>query len=194
VQGSLQSQLPCIVRIISEKEVKMNHAETETSLPWFVKAANKVTEWVALIGSFGNVLIIFAVCFEVIMRYVFDKPTIWSVEVSSYLLLLVIFTATAYTLQTDGHVRVDIITIRLPDKPRTCLSIITSFLTLLFTSIATWHAAALAFTAFSKGWEWEEWNIPIFPIYMIIPLGTLLLSCQAVAKIVLDIKALRQGG
>jgi TRAP-type C4-dicarboxylate transport system permease small subunit len=64
------------------------------------------------------------------MRYVFDMPTIWSVEVSSYLLLLVIFTATAYTLQTDGHVRVDIITIRLPEKPRTILSIITAFLTL----------------------------------------------------------------
>lgn len=173
----------------------MSHAEiSNTSVPWFVRAANKVTEWVALIGSFGNVIIIVAVCYEIFSRYLFNKPTIWSVEVSSYLLLLVIFTATAYTLQTDGHVRVDILTIRLKEKPRTYLNIITSFLTLVFTSVATWHATELAMTALNKGWEWEEWSIPIFPVYMIIPLGTLLLSVQAIARIILDIKALRQGG
>ena len=50
---------------------------------------------------------LFAV-FEAIMRGVFDRPTKWTLNLSCYLLIYIVFLSSPYAFQSHGHVLVDL--------------------------------------------------------------------------------------
>ena len=58
------------------------------------------------------------VLYEVIMRYVFDAPTIWGFKATTFLYRVHFMLGLAYTDVTDGHVEVDIFTARPNRAPR----------------------------------------------------------------------------
>jgi TRAP-type C4-dicarboxylate transport system permease small subunit len=63
-------------------------------------------------GFISGVLIVITALLatmEGILRYVFASPTSWSLDISQYLLIWVIFLATAYAFQEKTHVSVDLV-------------------------------------------------------------------------------------
>lgn len=93
----------------------------------------------ALIGrsvswlTLAMVLTYFAI---VVLRYSFDFGSIALQESVSYMHALVFMAAAAYTLQTDGHVRVDIFYSRWPVQRRALIDLLGSLLLLLPFSAA----------------------------------------------------------
>ena len=85
-------------------------------------------------GGFAFLMMVI-IGYDVVMRHVFDDPTIWADEVSCYLLVGVTFLGAAYTLRMDGHVRIETITDRLGQKTRTRLEFVTDVLSLVFLAI-----------------------------------------------------------
>jgi TRAP-type C4-dicarboxylate transport system permease small subunit len=73
------------------------------------------------LGYFSGVLALFMVAcivYDVVMRHIFNDPTIWADEVSCYLLVGITFLGAAYTLVVNGHIRVETFVERLPEKVR----------------------------------------------------------------------------
>jgi TRAP-type C4-dicarboxylate transport system permease small subunit len=109
--------------------------------------ANIITH-ISNFSAWLSVLCVFmlaaVIAVSVFSRYLFNKPILGVDEISGYLNVLIGFLALAYTLYHDRHVRVDIVTKRLPPKFRNVLEIVTTALTLLLiaafirTSWYTW--------------------------------------------------------
>ncbi len=55
------------------------------------------------------VVLMLLMVYEVVMRYVFSAPTIWSYDLSTMTLGTIFVVSIAYTLLTDSHVRVDLL-------------------------------------------------------------------------------------
>lgn len=47
---------------------------------------------------------------DVIARYIFNSPTLWADEVSSYLLIAIVFLGLAPNVRQDAHIRIDVLT------------------------------------------------------------------------------------
>ena len=75
---------------------------------------NSAMAWSAAVAI---LFMMFAISYAVMMRYVWNKPVPWIVEISSYLMLYITFLGTAWLQRKGGHVEVDLFTGRL--KPRT---------------------------------------------------------------------------
>lgn len=58
---------------------------------FFVKIVNGINRVCIYISAFFMASIAFAVFYEIIARYIFDSPTIWSNELSSYMLQFIAF-------------------------------------------------------------------------------------------------------
>nr|WP_242518733.1 TRAP transporter small permease subunit [Halochromatium roseum] len=71
-------------------------------LEWVNRAVGAVVSWLAL----AMVLMTFIV---VVLRYVFDSGSIALQESVTYMYAMLFMLGAAYTLQQDGHVRVDIL-------------------------------------------------------------------------------------
>lgn len=61
---------------------------------------------------------------ESIIRGFFARPTLWSMDISLYLLIWALFLGSAYSFQEKGHVAVDLIREKCSKKTRRILSII----------------------------------------------------------------------
>ena len=133
--------------------------------------------------GFSLIAMTLLVTASVVLRYVFRAPLLWSLEITQYLLLFSIFIAAAYTLLMEGHIKVDILLLHLPERARTITNIATSILGFAFSVVLTWQTGLLFWKSFQFHWvspSTMEFYLP--PIYAMMPLGSLFLCLAFLAK------------
>ena len=89
-----------------------------------------ITNLAAAIAGLAILLTAFMIRYEIIARSVFHSPTVWVVEISTYLLVLAGFFGMAYTMRKNGHITVDFLFSRFSRNVQRGLDIITSILSL----------------------------------------------------------------
>lgn len=133
------------------------------------------------------------VSYEVFMRYVLDAPTIWAFEMTTFLYGIHYSLGLGYTHQRDGHVSIDVITMRFSSRTRTILRIATNLAIFLPTvGLLTVWSFLYAATSWA---EWERsptsWAAPLYPFKTLMALGFLSLFLQGISKTIHDIRTLR---
>lgn len=120
-----------------------------------------------------------AVCVDVIMRYWFQSPMGWVVEVCEYLLLYVTFLGAAWLLRRHGHVRVDLVYFYLSDKSIARLKFITAIAGTVACAILFIIGCQSTIDAFIRGNpEIKTLSIPKWTLLWVIPYGSLMLTIQ----------------
>ncbi len=66
-----------------------------------------------MLAGIGVLFMSISTVYDVFVRYFLDSPTIWSTEISTYVLVGTIFFGLAYTHLTEGNVRIRILLDRL---------------------------------------------------------------------------------
>ena len=109
------------------------------ALQSIIERCGKGVAWLTLL----MVLLTFSI---VILRYGFNLGWIWLQEIVIYLHVAVFTIAAAWTLQQDGHVRVDIFYTDMPTKKRALVNLLGTLLFLipfcLFVLIISWPYVA----------------------------------------------------
>jgi TRAP-type mannitol/chloroaromatic compound transport system permease small subunit len=153
-----------------------------------VRAIDATNEWLGRIVALGILLMVGIVSYEVVMRYGFRAPTIWATELITFVFAGYIFLGAGYTLLHRDHVGMDIVHSRLPARAQAVLDVLTVGFVLLYcwVLIATgWDTAWQALeTGRTTG---TDWNPPLFPAAVLLPIGAGLLLLQALAKLVRDL-------
>ena len=70
---------------------------------------SRCTQWIGYLAATLLVLLLLNVFYDVVMRYWFNDVSIAMQELEWHLYAAVFLLGTAYTLQVDGHVRVDVL-------------------------------------------------------------------------------------
>ena len=156
-----------------------------------LEQADQVNEWVGRVNSFVILVIICITLFEVTMRYLFNKPTIWVHETSGFLQMVYILMGGGYTLLHRGHVRVDVIYARFSPKAQAIVDLtLTTVLFFFFTGVLLYFGGQVALRSFaikemsSSGiWEGQIW-----PFKQFIPIGTILIMFQFVLLMIRDFR------
>jgi TRAP-type C4-dicarboxylate transport system permease small subunit len=127
---------------------------------------------------------VFVICDMVIERYVFDRTTIWQIDVVTYSIIAATFVGSAYVLMTRGHVNVDVLPLHLGPRTRFWLALFTSllgfgFVVVLFVlTTLYWHESWV------KNWHSDTvWRAPLWVPYFSMPVGLGLLTLQYIAEV-----------
>lgn len=135
--------------------------------------------WCSLLGGFLLLAMMLLVSVAVFMRYVLRSPLIGTDQIAGWFMLYVIFLGAAYTLQVEGHIRVDVILRLLGERKQAVVNLVAMIYGCLFPIILFLLCLGLAQSALIGGWLTEyDINIPAFAIYVILPVGSLLLLLQ----------------
>jgi TRAP-type mannitol/chloroaromatic compound transport system permease small subunit len=128
------------------------------------------------------------VTLEVVLRYVFNRPTLWAWEVNSQILCACAILAGGYALVNREHVNVDLLYRRFSMRTKAIVDLCTSSLTFLFCGVAVWKMGIMAWDSL-KSFEHAPtiWRPPLYPIKMIIAFGALLLLLASVSKFISDL-------
>lgn len=175
-------------------------AETGTTLKvgsWlrFVSIIDTINEYVGKGVGYGVFPIVGIVLYEVIARFVFNKPTIWAYETTTFVFGAYGVLAGGYLLFHNRHVRVDVIWSLFSAKGKALADVITSILSLTFIVCLLWYAIPYAWHSF----EIQE-TVPfsvfapiLWPIKTCLVLGTFFLLLQLIAKLIRDIHMVAKG-
>lgn len=142
---------------------------------------------VARMGAWLIVPLMFSLVYEVVSRYIFNRPTIWAYDMTYMLSSTVFMLGTAYALKTGSHVRADFLFAgKRPRYQATIDAILYVFL--FFPALAIFFMISFRFAA--KSWRQLEafpqspWMPPIYPLKTVIPLVAALLLIQGVAELI----------
>jgi TRAP-type mannitol/chloroaromatic compound transport system permease small subunit len=131
--------------------------------------------------------------FEVVMRYVFGAPTIWSYDLSTMTMGAVFVLSIGYTLATGAHVRVDILHPLLPARARPLIDLVGFGLVLLpltlWLSWELWEYFRGAFATRERAGT-SAWNPVVWPFRAIMFVGAAAWTIQTVAEVLKAVLAL----
>ena len=154
----------------------------------FSRIINAINEWTGKIIAFLFFPMAIFATYEVIMRYVFNRPTIWVWEINIQLMALIIFLGGAYTYLHGSHVRVDLLTSRFSEKTRAILDIVTSPIFFFACIILIWKGSERAMEAVvARETTVSIFASPLYPLWIMLPIGVFLFMLQGVSKLYNDI-------
>ncbi len=154
----------------------------------FTRAVDWMSDKTGLFISFWTVNAVCFYFFEVIMRYIFNTPTIWVHEASYLLLGMQYLLAGGFALLHGAHVRVDVVYNYLPLRGRVGMDIFTSMFFFMFALVLVLTSWTYFENAYSMGETTvETWGIQYWPVKGIMLLGSVMLLMAGISKLLKDI-------
>ena len=122
-----------------------------------VRAIDRISSIAGFIAAVALAGMTVAVCYEVISRYIFNSPTTWVTEVSTYLFVAVAFLGLAEAQRANAHIQVELLVDRLGKEQRAFVELIGLWLGVLFVTIAAWQCARFTFLEYSN--DARDWGL-----------------------------------
>jgi TRAP-type mannitol/chloroaromatic compound transport system permease small subunit len=127
--------------------------------------------------------------YEIIVRSIFGRPTLWGYEMAGMLFGAYCIVVGAYTHKLDGHVRMDVFYGGWRPRTKARAETLTSLLTIGFLLIFLWISVSNAWESWSMlEYSGTAWGPPLFPLKTMICIGVLLLLMQAVVHFFRNLK------
>jgi TRAP-type mannitol/chloroaromatic compound transport system permease small subunit len=132
--------------------------------------------------------------FEVFARYFFNRPTIWAHETSTFFFGAYFMLGAAYCLRHDGMIAVDIISRHLPLRIQAALNMLGFIILLSICLVLIWFGGKEAIYSWTI-WEHSNttWEPPLYPLRTVVPLASLLLLLQGIARFIRDTSVVLTG-
>jgi TRAP-type mannitol/chloroaromatic compound transport system permease small subunit len=142
-----------------------------------------LNEKIGRVLCFSLVVIMLIQVMDVVLRYVFNNPTIWAMDTNIMLFTGTSMLAGAYALKHDTHVRLDIVYRTLGHKAKTLLDMATG----LIAMIAIGFVIIKGLDGFLWAWKMNQhshshWAPPLWPVKFCLPLGGTLLLLQFISR------------
>jgi TRAP-type mannitol/chloroaromatic compound transport system permease small subunit len=151
--------------------------------------------WSGKIASWLIIILMLLICFGVVMRYVFVKPTIWGYELSLMLggaLLLML----AYVQQRDAHIKVEILYEKASTKRKALINVlgtvIFAYPCFIYLIIGAYRFMINAFVTNEKMAE-SFWYPPAAPFRTVIFIALCLAILQFTASFIRNLHMLIKG-
>ena len=140
----------------------------------------RVNRSVCYVGMLLIVPLMLLTSADVIGRAAFSRPIPGIVELSSYMLDVFILLGLAYTQQVKGHVRVSMLTSRLPQRAQQSLEIVVTLLSLFIMVLLAWQGWVVGMeeTAVS-----DMLRIPQRPFKLLVGVAAILLCLELVVDL-----------
>lgn len=162
----------------------------------FIQFADRLSAWFGKTFGWLILLMTLGVSYEVVVRYVFNAPTPWSLDVSFIMYGTLFMMGGAYTLSRGGHVRGDFI-YRLW-RPRTQAMVdLVLYIFFFFPGVTALILSGWKYS--SRSWGYGEVSvnspagIPIFQFKTVMVVAGTLLFIQGLAQICRCIMCMREG-
>jgi len=124
-------------------------------------------------------------CWEVILRYAFNAPTIWAHEVSCHIFAAYSVLGGAYVLLVNEHVRSDVVYARFSPRGRAILDLVTFPLFFMLLGILLVEGIPMALQSIAVREVTVSFlHSPVYPIKACIPIAAFLMLLQGLAHFI----------
>jgi len=151
----------------------------------FSHGIDVINDWGGKVLSILVLCIGGMICYEVLLRYAFNAPTIWAHELSLHVFACYSVLGGAYVLLNNGHVRMELLYMHLPPRRRAILDLVCFPLLLLFLGTIFVEGTKMALHSI----EVREITVsflhsPVYPVKTCIAVAAFLMLLQGLAQFI----------
>ena len=136
-------------------------------------------------------LMVIVMCYQVVLRYVFNSANIWSEEVTRYMFVYAVLFGSFVAVRRNSHLQVDFLINLMKGNLKRYFTLVTSVVVLAFLVYLlplSYNLALDTMRSVSPGL-----NLPMGWVYMAIPIGTLLMILGMIEIILKKITNTEEG-
>jgi TRAP-type mannitol/chloroaromatic compound transport system permease small subunit len=151
------------------------------------KRLGKTVQW-------GVFLLIGILLIEAISRYIFDQPTVWSVELAEFVFGTYYLIGGGYVLLSGRMVRMDALYSRWSSKRKAIVDLITFGLVAVY--LVSWITGGITNVAFAINFNVHSsslWGPPLAPMRVITLVAAALILLELVALFIRDLSIVLKG-
>ncbi len=123
----------------------------------------------------AGVMLLFLMCltvYAVVMRYVFNAPILWALDVARVGLVVLVFLGLAYCGLTGGHIAVDFLGVFAPPRIVQISDVVIRSICVVLIGLMAWQAMQQGLDAIEMGEGTNELEIPLFPFFAVVAFGS----------------------
>lgn len=171
----------------------------------FIFFVDELNAWVGKAFAWCIMVLTFATCYEVVMRYAFSAPTNWAFDMSYLMYGALFMMAGAYALSRGSHVRGDVFYRLWPVRMQAVIELVL-YLIFFFPGILALIYAGYLYA--EDSWSRLPYGprgaygeisinspagVPVSPLKTIIPVAAAFLFLQGIAEVMRCIQCLKTG-
>lgn len=147
----------------------------------FLFRLDSISDCLARISMAMVVMLVLSILYEVVSRYAFGSPTLWSFDISYMLNGSLFLLAAAYSLKVEAHVRIDFISSKLALRYQQMINLFFYFFMIgPAFAFLSYVATEKSINAWLTG-EVESvspWSPLVWPFYAAISIGLMVFTLQ----------------
>ena len=149
----------------------------------FENGINRFSSWCNWISCIAVLLMMCIVCANVILHF-FDAPILGTFEYVTLISTVIISFGLAHTGVIKGHVAVDLVMRRFPERFQEIVSAVTNIIALIIFGVITRALAKYAYDNYKMNVATETMNIPLYPFIYVIAFGFLVYLLVILVEII----------
>ena len=137
-------------------------------------------------------VMVFAMVYQVILRYIFNNANSWSEELTRYIFIYQVMLASAVAVRRNSHLQVDVLIGKMSTKVKSIFTILSTVAGIIFLIILFKYS--LQFVNIGARNISSGLNIPMSIPYTALPVGCILMILTSIEVIAKNIVILKDGG
>ena len=151
----------------------------------FVNTVDRLNRFIGDYVGYLMLPMIFVICWELVSRKFFNKPTIWAMEMTWMIFAVYIIWSGGPSLLAKAQVRMDALYNKWKPRTQAGIDMITFICGLIFCAVLSWKAIDNALIS----WNVREvsntpFGQPLYHLRTIVAIGTLFLLLQTLSDFV----------
>ncbi|MDP2916780.1 MAG: TRAP transporter small permease [Dehalococcoidia bacterium] len=145
--------------------------------------ANTLSKVVTPISRYGVVvsatvlaLMMFLTGADVLLRYVFNRPIMGSLEITEFMMSMTVGFGLAYCALKKGHIRVDLVLIYIPQKARRIMDVVAYVVSFAFYCLIVWQVLLNGRSLMDSKLTSSVLFIPVYPFVFLLVIGAAILA------------------
>lgn len=121
---------------------------------------------------------------DVAGRYLFNSPILGALEITEFMVVVVVFSFLGITQQENGHVAVDLLVGSLPSGVRRVIDLLTGLASLTILGLITWKTLERGVELMELSEYSGTLHIPVSPFVYLVALGCGLMCWELLRNLI----------
>lgn len=148
------------------------------------KLDQSLEEWILGVALIAMSVILLA---QILMRALVGNSLTWAEEVARYFYVWSVFLSISCTIRKRNILKVDLVLDLFPSKIRKVMEIVLDLINVVLYAFLAYYSVATVQGVYVSGQTSPALEIPMYLIYLVIPIGFTMASLRSIQKIYFDI-------
>jgi len=161
------------------------------AMQWYVRVVERMNRFIGRCSMY-LIFVILAVLLYSSFSKALSDPPLWTLEMAQFLMVAYFLLGGAYSMQLDGHVRMDLLYSHWKPRTRTIVDLLTAgFLIFYLVLLLYGGISSTQYALEYNETSYSSWSPQMAPIKILMVIGIALMLLQSIAVVFRDLADLR---